>query len=220
MKIAILSANLGNFDIPVDPVAQFFPEGVEQVVFHRFTDEDFPPIAGLTPRMQYRLPKLFGWQMFPGFDIYLWLDGVFSLTRTDALQWFVQNLGEADAAFFKHPQRNTIQEEVDHIEQKLKEGSKYMVPRYKNGLHKEQMEEISKDPNYVDDTLYTSTAFIYKNNVNTQIALKWWQYYQSRYFTCDQVALPYALFKEKIKVNILPGDQYHSDYLTEVSKHK
>lgn len=220
MRVAILSANLGNFDTPVDPVPQLFPEGVKQVVFHRFTDEDFPPVAGLTPRFQYRIPKLFGWQMFPDFDIYIWLDGVFSFTRDDCLQWFMQNLGDADMAFFKHPQRNTIKEEVDHIEQKLQEGSKYMIPRYKNGLHKEQMELINKDSEYTDDILYTSTAFIYRNNTYTQLALRAWWYLQSRYFTCDQVALPYALGNSLIKVNVLPGDQYHSDYLKEVSKHK
>lgn len=221
MKIAILTANLGNFDTPVDPAPQLFPQGVRQVVFHRFTDEDFPPITGLTPRLQYRIPKMFGWQMLPGFDIYMWLDGSFSFTREDSLLWFMKQLGDADAAFFKHPHRNSIREEVEHIEQKLKEGSPYMLSRYKNGLHKEQLAEIEADASYKDDKLYTSTAFIYRNRVDMQLVMRWWWYYQSRYFTCDQVSLPYGMHKGiSDKINIIEENQYHIPYLTEVSKHK
>ena len=122
MKVAILSANLGNFDTPIDPVKQDLPEGVE-IAFHRFTDEDFPPITGLTPRFQYRIPKMFGWQMFPGYDIYIWLDASMSLQRSDSVKWLLDQLGEADVAFFKHPWRKTIKEEVNHIEEYLKKGN-------------------------------------------------------------------------------------------------
>lgn len=220
MKVAILTANLGDFDIPHDPSPQFFPKGIEKVKFHRFTYDDFPPIAGLSPRFQYRIPKLFGWEMYPGFDIYIWLDGVFSIQKDDSLKWFKQQLGDADAAFFKHPQRRTIFEEVDYIDRKLKQGNDYIVSRYDNGLHQEQMAEIRKDRLFNDNHLYTSTAFIYRNTVQVQDMMRRWWYMQSRYFTCDQVSLPYAIFKSKIKVNTIEENQYRIPYLTEVSKHK
>lgn len=219
MKIAILSANLGNFDKPVDPVKQDVPEGIE-VAFHRFTDEDFPPITGLTPRMQYRIPKLFGWQMFPDYDVYIWLDSSCSLQRPDCVMWYLEKLGDADAAFFRHPQRGTIQAEVEHIEEKLKINHWYITPRYKNGLHRQQLNECLLDGEFVDENLYASTAFVYKNNEMGRLLMKIWWFYQSRYFTCDQVALPYAIFKSGAKVNKIMDNLFKIGYLSLVSHHK
>src|SRR3990167_6446661 len=152
MKIALLSANLGNFDVKAkDPVKQDLTEGISEITFHRFTDEDFPPIIGLTPRLQYRIPKMFGWQMFPGYDFYIWLDGSVSLKRPACVKWYLEQLGDNDIAFFAHPNRGTIREETDHIEEHLQKGKPYLTERYKNGLHKEQLVEIMKDPNFKDD---------------------------------------------------------------------
>ncbi|MGD0523103.1 MAG: hypothetical protein ABSA43_00880 [Candidatus Microgenomates bacterium] len=220
MKVAILTANLGNFDTQVDPVTQDLPNGVEKIAFHRYTDNNFPPITGLTPRLQYRIPKLFGWQMFPGYNAYLWIDSSMSLTRPDSIKWFLGKLGNADIVLFKHPWRKTIKEEVDLIEEKLQHRRKYITARYKNGLHKEQLAECLSDPGFKDTILYTSTAFLYRNNKRVQKAMKLWWYYQSRYFTCDQVVLPYVVFKSGLKVKVISEDQYHIPYLITVSKHK
>lgn len=218
MKVAILTANLGDFDKPVDPVTQVVKNA--HVDFHRFTDEDFPPITGLTPRLQYRIPKMFGWQMFPGYDYYLWLDGSMSFTRHDSAEWFLDQLGDADMALFKHPWRGTMQEETDHIEEKLEKNDKYITPRYKNGLHKEQFADCLLDPDFVDDRLYTSTAFIYRDSEKVRDALRLWWLHTSRYFTVDQIALPYVAWKQGLNVNTIPDNQYEIPYLTLVSKHK
>ena len=220
MTIAILTANLGQFDTPVDPVTQDLPPGVDAIKFHRFTDANFPPITGLTPRFQYRIPKLFGWQMFPGYDVYIWLDASMSLQNPNSVKWFLNQLEDTDMALFKHPWRNTIKEEVDHIDQKLQESNKYITSRYKNGLHKEQYQEILKDKTYVDDRLYASTAFIYRNTQQVRNLMKDWLFSSARYFTCDQVALPYVVFKAGLKVNVINQDQYHIPYLTLVSRHQ
>lgn len=217
MKIAILTAVLGNFDKIVDPVLQDVPEGVEYT-FHRFTDEDFPPIADLPPRFQYRIPKLYGWQMFPGYDVYIWLDGTFSFGRPDCLEWFLEKLGDADMAFFKHPWRNSAAEETAHIEEHLAKKTPYIASRYKNGLHKEQLFQIQADPDYVDDKLYTSTAFIYRDNPSVRFSLQVWWLHSSRYFTVDQIVQPYAV--RHLKVNVIPDNQYKTPYLTIVSTHK
>jgi hypothetical protein len=215
MKVAILTCILGDFDTPVDPVKQTWT-----VKFHRFTDADFPPITGLTPRLQYRIPKCFGWQMFPGYDIYIWLDGTFSFGLEDSVDWLMEQLGDNDMAVFKHPWRDTIKEESDHIEDHLRKGKPYITSRYKNGLHKEQLRFIQADPRYVDDKLFTSTVFVYRNTAKVQMALTDWWLMGSRYFTCDQLALPYVLRRNEIKVSVIPDNQYKTPYLTMVSKHK
>lgn len=219
MKIAILTANFGNFDTPVNPVSQALSQEID-IEFHRFTDEDFPPITGLTSRLQYRIPKLFGWEMFPGADIYLWHDSSMSLQHEDSVKWFLEQLGDKDMAVFKHPWRKTAKEETDHIEEYLNKGNAYISSRYKNGLHKEQYREISKDISYVDDKLYTSTAFIYRNTRKVQDAMKLWWYYQSRYFTCDQIVLPYVIHKAGLDINVIQENQFKSPYISLVSHHK
>ena len=219
MRIAILTAILGEFDKPIDPVVQ---KTKHEVVFHRFTDKDFPPITGLMPRLQYRIPKLFGWQMFPEYNIYIWLDGSMSFTRPDCAEWFLSQLGNNDIAFFKHPQRKSIKEEVEHIELKLRENSKYIVPRYKNGLHREFYDFITRK-GYEDNSLYASTSFIYRNTDKVQMFMNMWWLWQSRYYTVDQLAQTYsAIYCQKsieLKVKTIDENLFKLDYLSLVSHH-
>lgn len=217
MKLAILTANLGNFDKYVDPVVQ---NSNYITTFHRYTDNNFPPITGLTPRLQYRIPKLFGWEMLSGYDIYIWLDGSMSFTREDCVEWFVKQLDDADMAFFTHPQRNSIREEVEYIEKKIKQGNRYIISRYNNGLHKEQLSLALNTKGFIDNNLYASTAFIYRNNDRARETLKNWWYLQSRYYTCDQVNLPLAIYQAQSKVSKIMVNLFKSDYLTLVSHHK
>jgi hypothetical protein len=215
MRIAILTANLGNFDKPVDPVKQ---ETEHEIKFHRFTDDDFPPITGLTPRLQYRIPKCFGWEMFPGYDYYIWLDGACSFERPDCVWWYVKQLADNDMAFFKHPSRRNVRQEVRHLEEHLNLGKPYITKRYKNGLHREFFDKILAE-GYRDKGLYASTTFIYKNNPQVQKALTDWWLLGSRYFTCDQIQLPYVLWKNEIRVKTFDEPLYKSGYISLVSKH-
>jgi len=215
MKTAVLTAILGNFDTPVDP-----PDQTVKFDFHRFTDNDFPPIIGLTPRMQYRIPKTHGWQMKPGYDTYLWLDGTFTLGLPDSLAYFLSRLDDADMLLFRHPWRQTMSEEAEHIDDHLRRGKPYITSRYKNGLHMEQLEVCLSDPGFVDDRLYTSTVFMYRNTPKVQAMLKDWWYQGSRYFTCDQIVLPYLVWKHKLKVNVIEENQYEMPHLQIASKHK
>lgn len=204
-KVIVLQANLNNFDKVSKPVKQNIP-----VDYHCFTDEDFPPITGLTPRLQYRIPKMWGWQMIPGYDYYIWLDGSVTLKDPDSAKWMIDELGNNDIAFFRHPHRKTVKEEVDHIEEHLKQGKKYITSRYKNGLHKESLAFTG------DGELYASPVFIYKPSALTAL-VEWWTI-QSRYYTCDQVSLTHAL--KGVKYGILPGDDpFENKYIKRVSKH-
>jgi hypothetical protein len=217
MKLAILSANLNSFDKVVKPVDQLLPEGIDQVDYHCFTDSDFPPITGLTPRLQYRIPKCFGWQMFPDYDFYIWLDGAMTFTKEDSAKWFLDQLGNADMAVFKHPWRKSIEEEADHIEEHLKLEKPYITSRYKNGLHKEQLADIQLNENYEDDHLYASTAFIYRDNEEVRDALRMWWLHQSRYYTCDQLAFTYNL--KDLAVKVINENPFKASHMTHASKH-
>ena len=153
-------------------------------------------------------------------DFYIWLDGTVSFKRPDCVKWYLDQLGDNDIAFFKHPSRRNIRQEVDHIEEHLKLGKPYISSRYKNGFHKEQLDEIMLDKDFRDRNLYASTLFIYRDSQPVRDALRLWWTHQSRYFTCDQVALPYILWKSGLKVKTLDEPIYKSGYMSLVSHHR
>src|SRR3990167_10663739 len=133
MKILVVSASLGGFDKRQSHIEQ----SIECDYYH-YTDENFPPRSkSMTPRLQARIPKMMSWQMNPGYDYYLWVDSSCKLSDKNSVKWFLQQLGNADIAAFKHPNRQTVQEEADYLNERLeleRAGKKqpYILPRYEN----------------------------------------------------------------------------------------
>lgn len=216
MKIIILTANLGNIDKNQNPVEQNIP-----VDFCRFTDKDFPPrYCAITPRLQARIPKMFGWQMIPGYDYYIWIDSSLTIFNPETVQWFLRKCGGMDVAFFKHPDRDTIEEEAEFIKNKIAEGNYYLKPRYTNELIDEQLKEIQSDKDFKDNFLIASSAFIYKNNTNIHRLMKEWWYHTSRYHIVDQLGLPYAIYKSNSSVNIIDEHYMYNPYLKYIGHRK
>jgi hypothetical protein len=213
-KIAVVTANLGGFDLIFD----YAPQSMEYD-FYRFTDENFPPRSrAMTPRMQARIIKCFSWQIVPNYTHYIWVDGSCSLFHKDSVKWFLEQCENADAAFFKHPERNTIQQECDYLKKKLAVQSRYICSRYMGEFLDEQMDEIRRDTSFKDDFLYASTAFVYQNNPCVHDMLKEWWYHISRYHIIDQLALPYVIKKSECKVNIIDEKYGEIPYLTPTRK--
>jgi hypothetical protein len=174
----------------------------------------------MTPRMQARIVKCFAWQMVPDYDIYIWVDGSCSLWNRDSVKWFLEQLGDKDAAFFKHPERDTIHQEANFVKKCLEKQSKYIVSRYYGELIDEQLEEINNDIEFEDNLLFASTAFIYQNNYRVQSMLKEWWYHISRYHIIDQLALPYVLERSECSYNIINEKYGEIPYLTYTRKMK
>lgn len=200
-RIAVVSANIGGFEKPVVHTPQSIP-----CDFYSISDGDAFPlrIRSMTPRLQARIVKTHMWQFVPGYDYYLWIDSSCRLSHKDSVKWFMEQLGDADIAVFKHPHRNTVQEEADYLKERLaleKSGRKqeYIVPRYEGEDIDGQLEAV--DPS---DTLLATTAFIYKYDLRTthQMMKQWW-YYISRYHSIDQLSLPYLLFESSLNVKII-----------------
>jgi len=216
MKIAIITANFGNFDKIIDPVEQSMTND-----FYRFTDENFPRRhCSMSSRLQARIPKTFGWQMIPGYDYYIWVDSSCTLSHVDSVKWFIERCGDADLASFKHPNRNTIQEEADYMKKRLAMKCPYITPRYENELIDEQLAEIFADKEFVDNRLFATTALIYKNNDKVREMLKQLWYHTSRYHTNEQLSFPYVLYKTKCMVNTIPENYMKIPYLTYVRNKK
>ena len=165
----------------------------------------------MTPRLQARIVKMFGWQMAPGYDYYLWVDNSCQLSHPDSLKWFLDFC--QDVVVFKHPTRKTVQEEADYLKYRLSIKCSYITPRYQNELIDEELKEV--DPS---QTLLASTAFMYKNTPQVQTMLKEWWYHTSRYHSIDQLALPYVLRESGLAVSVIPESYLKIPYLKYVRK--
>lgn len=211
MKICLISANLGDFE------RNFVENGSQSVKIDtfRFTDENFlPRDKSMTPRLQARIPKMFGWQMVPNYDIYIWVDGSCALLNTDSVKWLVEKLGDADIALLRHPNRKSIQQEADYLKERLTHDNQYIIPRYKNELIDEQLAEIHADKDFIDDKLFASTVMIYRNNARVRAMMKEWWYHTSRYHSIDQLSLPYAIFKSGCRINVIRESYMKTPYIT------
>jgi len=209
-KIAAITANMGAFDKDNNPVEQSIP-----VDFYKFDDSSFPlREKAMTPRLQARIPKMFGWQMVPGYDFYIWYDSSLAVTSKDMASWFLEQLGDADAVFLKHPDRNTVHEEAEFIKERVWSHHYYIAPRYTGELIDEQMKELSEPTGYVDNLLIASTTFMYRNTVLVHDLMKEWWYHTSRYHIIDQLGLPYAIYRSGCKVNIINDNYLHLKHLT------
>lgn len=187
--------------------------------WHISNDTNFKSRSkAMTPRLQARIPKTHGWQMFPGYDYYMWIDGNLQLKHEDSLKHFLEALEGHDVVALRHHRRPNIRQEVRYIRKGINQQSRYIVGRYENELLKEQYDVIKNDPDYEDTDLLLSGAFMYRNTPEVQQALKEWWYHISRYHIVDQIGFVYALKKAKLKINML-DDLYNDCWYLGVSRH-
>lgn len=221
MKVAVISANLGGYDVPREWPAQVTEH---QVTYVRFHDGNLPPRPlAMTSRLQCAMPKMFGPQFAPGFDAYIWIDASCAPTPV-AVEWFLERLGDNELAVFQHPDRKTIREEYEFIKARMaRPGETYLNSRYKGEWLDAQFAEIMADTHveacrgtgriprslpgsFVDNALYASTAFVYRpTHLMAVLGREWW-YHKTRFLLHDQLALPYAIWRSGVQFNVIPDN--------------
>ena len=156
--------------------------------------------------------KMFGWQFVPDRDVYIWIDASRGLLRSDTVAWFLEQAGTADLLLFRHPERNTIREEYEFMKARMaRPGERYLNSRYVGEWLDEQYAAVSGG--YVDDALYASTAFLYRNTLKVRAMLKEWWHHKSRYLLHDQLALPYVVKRSACTVKVISDSVYTSPHL-------
>ena len=203
MKVALITANLGGIDKPVNHANQLVHPD-----YHTLTDENFPPRKGLTPRLQAKLPKMFGWQLLPGYDIYIWLDSSIRLAHHESIQYFIDAVEHHDIAVMKHAKRDTTHWEYRYTWRGLNspKTSNYITDRYTGDDIDGLYELIQDDLNYTDDLMVQGGVIVYRNTPAVQAMFKDWFYYVCRYATNDQISLPYVLKTSGVNYNLLPDN--------------
>ncbi len=212
-RVAMITASLGGFDQDMQHVEQTLPH--ERFAF---TDENFPPRSNsMKPRLQAKIPKLFGWQMVPGYDYYFWLDGNLTLNHPDTLKYFFDNIPGYDVVAFQHPRRRSAEWELRYLMRGMRNSSRYLHVRYANEWIEEQLKALKDDPDFVDDILVNGGAFMYRDTPAVRQMFKEWWHHVSRYLVMDQASFAYALKKSGVRLKILPDDIYRTPYLKQLA---
>jgi hypothetical protein len=60
---------------------------------------------------------MLAWDMVKGYDIYIWADAVIMFAVPNAVDWLLEQLGDADMAIFRHQDyRPNIEQELLFME--------------------------------------------------------------------------------------------------------
>ena len=198
VSVALITANLGEISGPKRYVDQSVP-----VTVFRYDDNNFPPRPSMTPRAQAKIPKMLGWQMRPGFDYYVWVDARFNIVREDTVEWLIEQCSDYDAAFFQHPVRSLVSEEMEFLEASIDD--EYISSRYMN-------EECNTKWFDHPHKLFAAGIFIYRNSDCVREMLKEWYFQNMRYHINDQLSLGYVIDNSECSVNTIQENIFHNRY--------
>jgi len=209
MRVLIISAALGT-----KHTKQISGQINHDVDFIFYNDDNFPKrTSSFTPRMNAKILKMLGWMLNPGYDYYIWMDSNFSVSRNDAVSWFINSIGSHDALFFKHPQRSSILKEAQFMVSQVEKGDAYLAGRINGEPVLEQAEAYCKKDGYVDDLLIAASSFCYKATEGIKDMLRDWYFHTCVYSIRDQISLPYVLRKHKIDFKLIEENVFGLKYL-------
>jgi hypothetical protein len=209
VTVAVISAS-----VDWKPIEAPMPQAGVEMAFYPFTNENLPPRpCALHPRMVAKVPKVFGWQMVPQADAYVWLDASLTFRHEGVVAWFVEQLQEDDAALFTHPFRQTARQEADYLEQRMMRSHRLMV-RYRYEWIDAQMRAIEGEP---DDRLFAAGAFVYRSTTRWQTAMHAWWEHMTRYCINDQLSLPYVLATNAVPVRTISLNIFDNPHLRAAS---
>jgi len=155
IKIAIITANVGGVD-EVKPI----PHQTIAYDYYYFDETNLPENVILSGDNAFisKYPKLMTHKLLPDYDIYIWIDGRVEVTSPNFIESMINGLG--DVRMTRHPQRQTIQEEFDFIDNLFEQKDEYVCSRYKQEDIAKQKEIITNP----DAALYACGVFARRNN--------------------------------------------------------
>lgn len=211
-KVLVISANIGTSDTKsiVDQVEA-------DVTFVYVNDLTYPLRKKvLHPRLIGKIPKMLAWELYPGYDFYIWLDNQFTFSKPDSVKWFISQLGKANAAFFEHPHRNTIKSEILFCVDRMNSGNQYLIDRYELEDMAGQVNAYLADSNFQDNLLIAAGAFIYRSSLvknRDRNVMTDWYYHNCRWSVQDQLSLPYLLQKHNVDFTLIREDIFSAPYI-------
>lgn len=143
------------------------------------------------------------------YTAYIWADGSFAL-QPGFVKWMLEHLGDADAVFFRHPERSTIVEEMEFVYSGMSQAGaigNYLRARYRSEPMREQVQSyLQEGPAPEAMPLISSGLFLRRNTNRVNRAFEQWYIENTKWSIQDQLSLPYIIWKSGLRVNYIPGN--------------
>ena len=203
MSIAVIQANIGDFDNVLPIPAQSVPYD-----YFLFTEDNLPvPLATFHPRQQSTYLKHQAHRYLPGYDYYIWIDGRIEVISED----FVNDISSQtkQITVTKHPVRQYIYDEYECIFKLMVNGNQYLSSRYELKALKAERLKIKGDL-----PLYACGCFCWKADDYMKLFMNDWYRRTMEYSGFDQCWFSQVAFERGIKVNPYGWDK------VKLNKHK
>lgn len=194
--MAIIRAIIGNIDKY---------EGHELPNEFRYTEENaLRPRSDLNARLKSKYFKMCQHEIKPNAQAFIWADGSYQIYE-GITEWFLQELGSADAVFIRHPFLSSAREEMEFVEKGIQNGDPYLVTRYTNERISQQY-ACYKELGFPDTFLVCGGLFIRKNTPKVNNAFDDWFLENVKWTIEDQISLPYIIWKHKLDIKIIDSN--------------
>ena len=215
-KVVVYTCVSSGYDVVPSP-AEEQRSGYEYLLFSEeesctppgWRHRDFiSPRNIVQPNLINRYHKIFPDQLSMDADISVYIDGNVRIKRD--LSPLLSEFWKSEKIFgcFRHPQRDTIREEVDAC---------LLLGKFKsaeNGLSSEQLRFYAADGFPMDFPLQVATVLFRRHDgpeVLSEAMALWWK--QINIFTArDQVSLPYVLWKTQLPFVSFEIDIFNNVY--------
>jgi len=204
MKTCLVTANIGGIDLTRPSIQNMFQYS------------GLP--SKLPSRLQSKYYKMCTHWIHPEYDAYIWIDSSFEV-REGLIEWMIQEMGDADCAFFNHLYRNSIVDECNYVEEHMKAGNQYLLARYSGQPMKEQVQSYLRDGFNPLFGLYGGGLFIRKNTPKVNHAFDHWYIENTKWTIQDQLSLPYILWKHDLKFKVIDKNLLYSGPFHRFSNH-
>lgn len=192
MKIAVITANVGGFDIP-----KIIPNQTVEYDLIRINDVN---IVG-DNRYKAKHPKMQSHRVLKDYHIHIWIDSSVQVKSENFVKYMVEQLADNDIAIGQHNVRSCAYSEMYYIIRGIENGNKYLQSRYnKNDLL--AVNAFLRSNNFPERMgLWACGIFArYNNEKVNAIFDKWWES-ECKFLTIDQPM--FAYLAQQMKVNTI-----------------
>jgi len=192
MKIAVITANVGGFDIP-----KLIPNQTLEYDLVRIDDIKHEG----DNRHKAKLPKMQSHIILKDYDIHIWIDSSVQVKNENFVKYMVEQLADNDIAIGKHNLRDCAYSEMYYIIREIENGNKYLESRY-NKSDLLAVNAFLRSNNFPERMgLWACGIFARYNNENVNAIFdKWWES-ECKYLTNDQPM--FAYLAQQMKVNTI-----------------
>lgn len=220
MRIAIVTASLGDIDTSNNIITQLF-EDKSVCHVYSYNDNNLPfPLPGLSNRLKSKYLKIKMHEFLPNYDYYVWVDGRIDIKSETLVKDFV-NMMESlriDFSGMLHETRKTVFEEINYILENI--NSKYLFERYGDQQMEKELEFFNENKKRLESVqLLASGFFVRSNSSKVNRAFDEWWDKVIQYSCFDQAMLCYILAEYAIiSCQFNTWETMFTDYL-DIGKH-